>query len=147
MYQGSLYHPPVPKRRPTPASTQGKGQGPAQGEGQAQGQGHVLAAEPFYFEITENRNLRIIALRLCLPDCPAFIYMISMVLQLPSMRNQKNNLILEPVPKFISPPPYQHPIFQVLCFLYVIEKKGLSRQSTPYPDKLEGKSGHRQLSG
>ena len=94
--------PTGPQRRPTPASTQGEGQGPAQGEGQAQGQGHVLAAEPFYFEITGNRNLCIIALRLCLPECLAFIYVISMVLQLPSiMRNQKNNLILESVPKFI----------------------------------------------
>ena len=31
--------------------------------------------------------------------------------------------------------------------LYAIDKKWLSRQGTPYPDKLEGKSGHRQLSG
>ena len=80
--------PTGPQRRPTPASTQGEGQGPAQGEGQAQGQGHVLAVEPFYFEITVYRNLSIFALRICLPDCLAFIYVLIMMLQLQSMRNQ-----------------------------------------------------------
>ena len=95
-----------PQWRPTPASTQGEGQGPAQEKGQAQGQGHVLAAEPFYFESTEHRNLCIIALRLCLPGCLAFIYVISMVLQLPSMRNQKKEPNSGIRPKVHIPSPF-----------------------------------------